>query len=560
MKYRMGESIRKSLKSKFILICSATIDIKRCRLLMKMNPWKFSENERTKKLEFYFSFSLPIMPPTMPIPKAPPLPSFLSNNSTPVILTTQFPSVTPPEPTTLPPLPPTTNKTRKSRPVIVERRPSMTVNEPDTSAVRIEANIEIGRLQMKDLAERELTRLCERHYQDLLEEVIQSDTEKPSIPEVILAVITELTNDEDEFNENSNYRTSIEPFNQDTSYSTDDTELYYPPMQPVTTNALRSTNSSDQSHFSTSDEVQMIENQRKIKSIFRLEQHAVEQYGRLDDFLHPMVNKLKLSQQKSSNLIMIINSGLANGNFATHFYLSRNNSFLSSKEAYREFRRLYHLEEKRRQQLLNRHEYEIDEQRSEFHRKRQELIQHYEFELRTLEDKFQAELEREKYLFSKKSRLNKDDESARREKHFINQQHQQRLVDLEKRHEQNKEILFRDKERDLGNVDEHELHSRYELLRKQTKAFYALFRTMLTQQFEKEFHQLDQQIHFERENLQAQLADDRREWPKNIQKTRNRQLRQKLVTNKIVPETQRNFVRKVEIFTVHSFVDVHVLV
>ncbi|CAF5207553.1 unnamed protein product, partial [Rotaria magnacalcarata] len=48
------------------------------------------------------------------------------------------------------------------------------------------------------------------------------------------------------------------------------------------------------------------------------------------------------------------------------------------KEAHREFRRLYHLEEKRRQQLLNRHEFEIDEQRQEFRRKRDELVKKFD--------------------------------------------------------------------------------------------------------------------------------------------------------------------------------------
>lgn len=180
----------------------------------------------------------------MSIPKAPPFPS--SNSTTPVILTTQFPSVTRSEPTTLPPLPPTTNGSRRgARHIIVERQTSrMEKQAADTSTVRIQANIEIGRLQMKDLAERELDRLCEQHYQDLLEEVIQSDTDKPSIPEVILAVITELTNDEDEFDRNS-----IDCFNQN------QTELYY----PTTTSSLR----SDQSLLSASDEVQMRIDERR---------------------------------------------------------------------------------------------------------------------------------------------------------------------------------------------------------------------------------------------------------------------------------------------------------
>jgi hypothetical protein len=74
--------------------------------------------------------------------------------------------------------------------------------------------------------------------------------------------------------------------------------------------------------------------------------------------------------------------------------------FLSRKEAHREFRRLYHLEEKRRQQLLNRHEFEIDEQRQEFRRKRDELVKKYDFELQTMEQKQKIEIERESVLLT----------------------------------------------------------------------------------------------------------------------------------------------------------------
>lgn len=70
------------------------------------------------------------------------------------------------------------------------------------------------------------------------------------------------------------------------------------------------------------------------------------------------------------------------------------------KEAHREFRRLYHLEEKRRQQLLNRHEFEIDEQRQEFRRKREELVRKYDFELQTMEQKQKIEIERESVLLT----------------------------------------------------------------------------------------------------------------------------------------------------------------
>jgi hypothetical protein len=74
--------------------------------------------------------------------------------------------------------------------------------------------------------------------------------------------------------------------------------------------------------------------------------------------------------------------------------------YLIRKEAHREFRRLYHLEEKRRQQLLNRHEYEIDEQRQEFRHKREELIKKYDFELQSIEQKQKIELERENVLLT----------------------------------------------------------------------------------------------------------------------------------------------------------------
>ena len=73
---------------------------------------------------------------------------------------------------------------------------------------------------------------------------------------------------------------------------------------------------------------------------------------------------------------------------------------LCRKEAHREFRRLYHLEEKRRQQLLNRHECEIEEQRQEFRRKREELSKKYEFELQTIDQKQKIEIERENLLLT----------------------------------------------------------------------------------------------------------------------------------------------------------------
>jgi hypothetical protein len=293
--------------------------------------------------------------------------------------------------------------------------------------------------------------------------------------------------------------------------------------------------------------------------------------------------------------------------------------FLLRKEAYREFRRLYHLEEKRRQQLLNRHEYEIDEQREEFRHKREELIKKYDFELQTIEQKEKIEIERENVLLSneynkklkqirfdqekelkilreqfreqtkqikrdydsailpadsqtlkdrkeqlKRYLIQKEEELYLREKQYLDNQqpiadyqlktienhHQQRIEQLEKQYHIKKENILKQKEEDLWTIDEHELRSRYDLLRKQTKSFYSLFRTMLTQQSEKELQQLDEQIRFERDTLEAQLADDRREWPrlwKKMQKARNKQFRQKLIMNKVAPEAEKNLIKKVRI-------------
>ncbi len=158
--------------------------------------------------------------------------------------------------------------------------------------------------------------------------------------------------------------------------------------------------------------------------------------------------------------------------------------------------------------------------------------------------------------------IEKEEELYLREKQFLHNQqqildqqlrtlenyHQQRIQILEEQFNMKKENLFRQKEQDLWEIDEHELRSRYDLLRKQTKSFYSLFRTMLTQQSEKELQQLDEQIRFERDTLEAQLADDRREWPKTwrkTQKTRNKQFRQQLIIKKISPEEEKNLIKKV---------------
>ncbi len=322
---------------------------------------------------------------------------------------------------------------------------------------------------------------------------------------------------------------------------------------------------------------------------------------------------------------------------------------LFRKEAHREFRRLYHLEEKRRQQLLNRHEFEIDEQRQEFRRKREELIKKYDFELQTMEQKQKIEIERESVLltneYNKKTKqirmglfqrisflkffvlfylnldqekelkqfreqireqfkqikrefdspynsinnnnsiflnntgtqsikdrkeqlkrylIEKENESYLREKQFIDNQqqtldnqlktienyHKQRIQILERQFLIEKQNLLKTKEQALWEIDEHELRSRYDLLRKQTKSFYSLFRTMLTQQSEKELQQLDEQIRFERDTLEGRLNDDRREWPrtwKKMQKTRNKQFRQQLIINKTPFEEEKILMKKVKL-------------
>jgi hypothetical protein len=156
----------------------------------------------------------------------------------------------------------------------------------------------------------------------------------------------------------------------------------------------------------------------------------------------------------------------------------------------------------------------------------------------------------------------KEDESYFREKEFLDNQqhvldnqlktienyHARRIDALEKQYRLKKQNLVKVHEQDLWKIDELELHSRYDLLRKQTKSFYALFRTMLTQQAEKELQQLDEQIRFERDAMEARLAGDRKELPKSwrkLQKARNKQFRQQLLLNKTSVEEEKNLIRKV---------------
>jgi len=130
----------------------------------------------------------------------------------------------------------------------------------------------------------------------------------------------------------------------------------------------------------------------------------------------------------------------------------------------------------------------------------------------------------------------------------IENYHKQRIQIFERQFLIEKQNLLKTKEQALWETDEHELRSRYDLLRKQTKSFYSLFRTMLTQQSEKELQQLDEQIRFERETLETRLNDDRREWPrtwKKMQKTRNKQFRQQLIINKTPFEEEKILIKKV---------------
>ena len=98
--------------------------------------------------------------------------------------------------------------------IIIERLtpPSPMVNDHSMEQpIPMRNHIEIDRLQLEDLVERTLNKTCERYYNEILEEVLQSDCEQPSIPEVILAVITELTSDDQHLNSYySHVRQSVE--------------------------------------------------------------------------------------------------------------------------------------------------------------------------------------------------------------------------------------------------------------------------------------------------------------------------------------------------------------
>ena len=156
--------------------------------------------------------------------------------------------------------------------------------------------------------------------------------------------------------------------------------------------------------------------------------------------------------------------------------------FICSKSAHREFRRLYHLEEKHRHQLLTGQESELNEQQSEFHRKRESIRHQFDLKLKFLEEKF--------------SRQNLD-----------------RINYEEEKHE-----LLRRQEEILCQIEEEELRSRYDLLRKQTKSFYSFFRQMLREQSEKELEQFNQHVQEEEKILQTYLINERQSWRRNQQK------------------------------------------
>ncbi|CAF0897988.1 unnamed protein product [Adineta ricciae] len=543
--------------------------------------------------------------------KSPPLPLFTSNsnsttttasNSTtkaPIVLTTQFPS----------------HNSSEKKPTSIQSVASTRPVEQDDFPVRIASNISINRLEMEDLAERKLNKLCESYYDELLEEVIQSDFEKPSIPEVILSVITDLTADDEideqeeeddlsidhqlyddedigpEF-ENENNNNSIYFFKQhqaavapsSTTNTNGNIDYYYNSVRQAVTNG----NSPDSNFIlipTVNEEANSLQARSNRRRTIRTTRRFVGPDGKQAEIV-----TTKIEEPQND-------------------YQSR---LLERKEAHREFRRLYHLEEKRRQQLLLRHEYEIDEQRHEFRRKREELMRKYEIELQTIEQKHKIEIERENVLltneYNKKikqmkseqerdfkqfreqlreqikqikreydssndSQLSKEqlkryitekeDESYSREKEYLENQQRllnnqlknvenyyaQRIDRLENEYRLKKQNLIKTHEQELCDIDELELRSRYELLRRQTKAFYTLFRTMLTQQSEKEIQQLDDQVRFERDALEARLADDRRDWPKlwkKTQKTRSKQFRQQLLINKTPPEEEKLLIRKFE--------------
>jgi len=357
-------------------------------------------------------FSVTTKPPPIPtptssnkVPKPLPMPTLPSNSTTnPVLITTQFPSIktraasepkdsttnfkpppsppvpikrlTPTPPPVQPPIvngykkkttppgtftqqerPPSPDKTKPiiNKPLLSSIFvPPPTI--PNASNVRIDANIEIGRLEMEDLAQKELNNIYESYINDLIEEVIQSDFEKPSIPEVILAVITDLTNDDDgndhpQQQKPLNNLNQIYNFNQDKIRSSSpntfnntngingDIDHYYTRVHQKVANvnglnnhdSMRSTNSSNKSigltsavdpssnplqvkiFFSLKFCVFFVIKNKKNIVFFRLEQHVVVLFEQHEDLLDQMVKKKKLLLLKLLNHIMTINHDYLNG-------------------------------------------------------------------------------------------------------------------------------------------------------------------------------------------------------------------------------------------------------
>ena len=339
------------------------------------------------------------------IPRAPPIPGFLSNSTTdPAVIATQLPPVqvraasepksnmkplpsppalnlrqtpTPPQPRPLtnghkkPSTPPgTINKGKipspeKIKPTIQKPIPSPIFVPPPIvptiSNVRLGANLEVGRLQMEDLAEKEFNQIYESYIDHLLEEVIQSDFEKPSIPEVILAVITDLTNDDRHHDDDddddggdrdypndegnhidlpvANTLERVYHFNQDKFRSAsphvnnntqstinNDIDYYYTHVHQTVANtndisnhdSIRSTNSSNQSIglLSTADAVPSYVQVRNRAPFVepsdeysspRLEQRVVGRFERRADSLDPTGKRKRSSRPRSSNHTTTIN-------------------------------------------------------------------------------------------------------------------------------------------------------------------------------------------------------------------------------------------------------------
>ncbi|CAF0868970.1 unnamed protein product [Didymodactylos carnosus] len=633
------------------------------------------------------------------IPKSS-LPPATNKLPAPTIQQTKIPAkiVTPPSPiqVKLPTPPPLLSS--------MDKNPSVGV-----TTVRINGNerqpsprIEVGRLNMEDVkpTDRELDDICQVYVNSLIEEVIQSDFEKPSIPEVILAVITDLTNDETDVDVDYPDYLSHQPATSSLAVSSYPT----PPSSSSTMlyDQRRSRSIDIQHHLQIQPQAQLPHFENNVNS---------NSHNSVYNFSTIAAKARSVSPSTSRQLVLNYQqNGGTNGNpdYYNKVHRSTNNNgagghdslrstssnqsqdssdtasyrqtratrrrtirttrrfvvdgkeeeivttkivephndyarrLTERKEANREFRRLYHLEEKRRQQLLTRHEYEIEEQKQEFRRKREDLCKKYDFELQTMEQKQKAEIEREMLLltneYNKKMKTikldndkelkqfreqlreqlkqirrdyetasqqqqpsyhhqtyngamsvnmightngnqsltmkdrkdqikryltEKEDEFYMKEKQYQDNQqtqleqqlktienyHKQRIQALERQFLTERQNLLKTKEQALWEVDEVELRSRYDLLRKQTKAFYSLFRTMLNQQAEKELQQLDEQGRFDRDNLEQKLQEDKRQWPriwKKMQKTRMKQFKQQLLINKTSFEDEKILLKKFE--------------